>query len=195
MNSDQLALAGLAHDLNNVLHTLGQASDLLSTDPNWTDLAATIANTVDRGRSIVASISEEPRDARLRDIASDASRGCPIPVAIEVTNGIVLRCKPAALQRALDNLFSNSVRAGAHRIDVAASLIDGAARIEIRDDGSGIPPEILPNVFQPGVSATSSTGLGLHIVQSIVIDHGGSVEAVNTDAGAQFTIRIPIVNR
>ena len=62
----------------------------------------------------------------------------------------------------------------------------------IRDDGRGIPEDLLPRIFQPHVSTkTILSGLGLYVVQSIVEQHGGKVTAINLPGGgAEFRISL-----
>ncbi|BDI22966.1 two-component sensor histidine kinase [Herbiconiux sp. L3-i23] len=83
---------------------------------------------------------------------------------------------------------------------VAALRIDGdTAELTVRDDGPGIDPEVLPELFQRFTRAdlartrdAGSTGLGLAIVASIVDAHGGTIEAANDEAGSVFTVRLPL---
>ncbi|MBK9266030.1 MAG: HAMP domain-containing protein [Polyangiaceae bacterium] len=76
-------------------------------------------------------------------------------------------------------------------IDLAA---DGKVRIVVRDNGPGVPPEILPRLFEPyATSKEKGTGLGLAIVHRMVFEHGGEImyrEA--TKGGAVFEILLPI---
>jgi signal transduction histidine kinase len=62
----------------------------------------------------------------------------------------------------------------------------------VRDEGPGIAAEILPDIFKPHVS-TRGSGLGLHIVETIVRQEDGQVRAANRPdgRGAEFTITIP----
>jgi signal transduction histidine kinase len=95
----------------------------------------------------------------------------------------------------LFNLFWNAVRAmpKGGTIHVGARRRTGHLEIVVRDDGPGIPIEILDRVFEPRVSTKSSGGLGLHIVETIVKEADGEVRAANHPAGgAEFTITIPI---
>jgi signal transduction histidine kinase len=63
--------------------------------------------------------------------------------------------------------------------------------IIVRDDGVGIPHDIMERLFEPFASGRrEGTGLGLSIVKRIVVAHGGEISAINTP-GAQFTIRLP----
>jgi CheY-like chemotaxis protein len=111
---------------------------------------------------------------------------------------------PDRLQQVVWNLVSNAIkftRAG-ERVDVDVTCSGGLATIQVRDNGRGIVPELLPHVFERFWQAESSTtrrhgglGLGLAIVRHLVELHGGSV-AVDSDGpehGATFTVRLPAV--
>jgi signal transduction histidine kinase len=65
--------------------------------------------------------------------------------------------------------------------------------IDIDDDGPGIPPELRSTIFDPYVTTKrDGTGLGLAIVKKIVVDHGGTIDAVEAPlGGARFHIRLP----
>jgi signal transduction histidine kinase len=65
-------------------------------------------------------------------------------------------------------------------------------RVVIRDNGPGIPAEIMKTLFDPFVTSqkANGTGLGLAIVKQYVTAHGGSINVTN-DNGAVFTITLP----
>lgn len=67
--------------------------------------------------------------------------------------------------------------------------------VTIDDTGPGIAPDVMPRIFEPSFTTKKQglsfgLGLGLSIVQRLVSEHGGDVEARNTDAGARFIIRL-----
>jgi signal transduction histidine kinase len=68
-------------------------------------------------------------------------------------------------------------------------------RITISDSGPGIPPESLTKIFMPFYTTkTNGTGLGLAVVQKILVQHGGTIEARNqTEGGAAFVVWLPFV--
>jgi signal transduction histidine kinase len=190
-----LVLAGLMHDLNNVLHAIGQAADILSTDPEWSVLAESIIANVERGKAIVLSASEVPSYVELGPVAKRALNSRTLDCALEIPDGLGFPGKPHAIERVFANLAVNSEQAGATRLQVSARADGTDVHIEIVDNGPGIPVAILPTIFRAGVSGSRSTGLGLHIVETIVREHGGAIQAENRNVedggGARFLVRIP----
>ncbi len=91
------------------------------------------------------------------------------------------------LKEVLVNLLENARNAGARTIVVDVS----AGCVEVRDDGSGIPPHLLPRIFEPRFSTTTSgSGLGLAIVRRLVESWGGSVEVDSVvGRGTTATVR------
>ncbi len=210
MGSDtaaDLGIEGLVHDLNNVFETISDAADLIESDPKWKRLSGAIQRSVSRGQRIVGSYSAGARgqqdfDAILDsaiEFAQDLLQAVHAP-AVRFTRsvepGIRIYGSAASWERVFFNLFINAAQAmkDGGRVDVRASREKGLIEICVADTGPGIPLEILPQIFDPHFSTKSSnSGLGLHIVKSLVAQNGGSVTAGNrTDtAGAAFHIRLP----
>jgi signal transduction histidine kinase len=208
MKSQQdLTLPGLLHDLNNVFQSLVDAADLLSGDPQWQHLSSAILRSVERGQRITSSL-EAGRGtsasfghivAHAISFVEDSMMGSvikhPLRFSCDVEPGIELR-RAWAWERVLINLFLNARRAMPKGgcIYVGARRWGGRIEIVVRDEGSGIAPELLDTLFEPHVSGNGSSGLGLHIVATIVHQDGGSIRAVNLEGGkgAEFTITLPM---
>ncbi|WP_018606297.1 HAMP domain-containing sensor histidine kinase [Uliginosibacterium gangwonense] len=102
-----------------------------------------------------------------------------------------LRCQPALLHRAVENLVRNAIKfSPAHSLVrlVVEQPESGHFALRIEDEGPGIPPEDLESVFEPFVRGrTSHTitgyGLGLAIARSVIQAHGGTLEASNRMQG------------
>jgi PAS domain S-box-containing protein len=108
---------------------------------------------------------------------------------------------PHQLMQVFLNLILNAEQAmreihdrGVLRIRLAKA--DEVVTATFEDDGPGIPPEILPNIFDPFYTTKRpgrGTGLGLSICKAILKEHGGNVEATSgTSGGAVFTVTLPV---
>ena len=105
---------------------------------------------------------------------------------------------PDRLEQALQNLAANALRHTREGTEVtlSASREENRIHLSVRDNGSGIPPEHLPLIFDRFYKADFSrhgsdgSGLGLSIVKTIVERHGGTITARN-DGGAVFDITLP----
>ena len=205
-NTSDLTLPCLVHDLNNIFQTLVDAAELLSTDPRWAPLSDVILRSVERGQGLATSLQATDQTAASLEITLNhaisfvedsliSGRGPKIRFVRDIEPGIELR-HTWAWERVFINLFSNAVCAMPQggTIHVRALKRDHQVEIVVRDDGSGIPPEMLGRIFKPHVSTKRSTGLGLHIVETIVKQEDGEARAANrTDGrGAEFTITFPM---
>jgi signal transduction histidine kinase len=122
---------------------------------------------------------------------------------VRITNrtpgrGPTLICDRGRLETALVNLLDNAVKYSSSGSSVEARWEEqGAwAAFQVKDRGRGIEAEDLPHIFDRFYRARDCTeegsGLGLAIVQSVVRNHGGTVEAENRDGGGTVvTIRVP----
>ena len=101
---------------------------------------------------------------------------------------------PDMLSVALVNLLLNANRhTSGGIINVDWVLDDGQYRLTVRDNGSGISSDILPRVFEHGVSGSNSTGLGLTIVKKVTELHGGNVNIDSeTGKGTAVTLSFPV---
>lgn len=126
-----------------------------------------------------------------------AGRG--IEIAMRVPADLpVFDSDPGQLTQALVNLVINAIQILDHggRIEVAAraDAAQGVMLIEVTDTGPGVAAEKRSAIFEPFFTTKSEgSGLGLWIVQQIVIAHGGTVEVANgPDGGAVFTVQLPL---
>lgn len=104
------------------------------------------------------------------------------------------------LLRSFNNLIKNSVEAAIvkkkHRITITLNLENNGTNvmIQIKDNGTGIPKEIIPNIFQPNFTTKSSgTGLGLAFVKQTIDGMNGTITFdTKTNIGTNFIISIPV---
>jgi two-component system OmpR family sensor kinase len=119
-------------------------------------------------------------------------------VQVEEGPDVILQADDIGLRSLFTNLIHNAVTyGGAARIRL--SLSADAAVVEIEDEGPGLPPEELERVFEPFYRgepsrnrATGGIGLGLALVRSIAVAHGGSATLQNaTGCGLRATVTLP----
>ena len=201
-----LKIPGLLHDLGSVFQTLVDVGDRLADDPHWNALSQVIFRSVERGRRISLSLqSVESPGARLVSILDDAiaflDDARPITQCPEIrfrrhVDGEIGLLRNWAWERVLINLFLNSARAmpDGGIIEVEARRCGLDFLIVVRDNGTGIAPQVLDGLFRPHISTKSQGGLGLHVVETIVQQDGGTVRAHNRadGPGAEFFISVPV---
>lgn len=103
------------------------------------------------------------------------------------------------LRRAIRNLLENARRHAAGSITVTLARNNGQAMIRVCDRGPGVPEDLRERIFEPFYRLPGATerdggvGLGLSLVKSITIRHGGTVVCENRpDGGACFVIHLPL---
>jgi C4-dicarboxylate-specific signal transduction histidine kinase len=134
------------------------------------------------------------------DMTTSAGRGLTIEVSPHIDDGLPqVMGHSARLEQVLINLINNARDAHCKSVEVSASLVveNGRrfVRLAVADNGSGIPAEVLPRLFNAFVTTKSSgkgTGMGLRICRRIVEEMDGRIAAANRpQGGAEFEILLP----
>ncbi|PUD99990.1 MAG: histidine kinase [Candidatus Sedimenticola endophacoides] len=126
-----------------------------------------------------------------------AARGATVECGGLERGELTICANPDALLGALSNLAINALEHGGEGVHLRIGLsAEGGewVRIEFRDNGPGIPEAARARLFDPFFTTrTDGTGLGLAVVQSVVLDHHGAIElATSPSGGACFQLRFPI---
>jgi two-component system NtrC family sensor kinase len=110
----------------------------------------------------------------------------------------LMQCDPAQIEQVLLALIMNALDAMPRggNLWITEHVSDLAYVVSVRDDGSGIAPEILPQIFEPFLTTKETgkgVGLGLAVSKSIIDRHGGEI-AVQSELGkgTTFTISLPV---
>ena len=112
----------------------------------------------------------------------------------------LVQCDPSQIEQVILSLVMNAIdampRGGTLRISSRHLVESGEARIQVQDDGVGIPADTLPNLFEPFFTTKErghGLGLGLAISRTIVERHLGRIEVQSEPGrGTEFTITLPI---
>lgn len=202
-------LAGVSHDLRTVLTRFKLELALLGDDPEIRALKADVNEMQHMLEDYLAFAKgdggEEATPTNLRELLEEVHDEAQIygtPVELKFRrrqSDLVLPLKRQAFKRAITNLVSNAARFG-DQIIIRAATERNWLRIEVDDDGPGIPAPERDNVFRPFYRLdharnqdTGNTGLGLAIARDIAKSHGGDVALGESSLGGlRAIIRVPL---
>ncbi|MDQ2760147.1 MAG: HAMP domain-containing histidine kinase [Actinomycetota bacterium] len=131
---------------------------------------------------------------RFRPRAAREHRG----VSIECRPDTRVTADPEWVERALANMLENALLHGVGQITLSVSRTSGAVDLHVRDEGAGFPPGFLDSAFERFTRAergrtSEGSGIGLSLVQSIALAHGGRAHAENRrGGGADVWISLPL---
>jgi signal transduction histidine kinase len=205
-----LAAAGLAHETKNPLNIIrGLAQMISKQDDASSEIRKKTRGIVDEADRVTAQVNEfinfsRPRQLRpasvsLSSTVADVVRALEPDleekaIRLHVQEGLpVIEADEPQLRQALFNLLINAIQAvdqGGEIVVAGLKSDSHQAVLEIRDDGPGVPPEHRSDVFKPYFTTNQKgTGLGLAVVQQIVLAHGWEIECLpNQPRGALFRI-------
>ena len=206
----QLA-AVVAHEVRNPLAGLRaslQVIDRRVSEPRDRSAIAAMIQRIDGLNEKVEDLLlyARPKPPRLRPIdikalmhdvtvsaqSSTGRAGIGFPIE---GDSVEANADPEMLRAALLNLAMNACQAaGKGDVDVGIAAADGLCRVEVRDRGPGIPPEVRDRVFEPFFTTrTSGTGLGLAIVKRLIELQDGTITLVDRPGGGTIAkVMIPI---
>ena len=152
--------------------------------------------TVTKAPMNMVEVAEAVRE-EVSHVVTNAEVSVTAPRALAEVLGDAERLKQVVL-----NLVLNAINAGASRVTVSVSQEGKQVRLEVLDDGAGIPSEALPHIFErfyrvDGARSTrgNGSGLGLAIVRWIVHQHDGTVSVESRlGEGTVFTIVLPALD-
>ncbi|MCS6884762.1 MAG: ATP-binding protein [Acidobacteriota bacterium] len=212
--------SGVAHDFNNILAAILGRAQLMqkrTSDPDFLKNLQVIERAARDGARMAKRILDfgKPRNSKenyapveIGELISEALAvtaprwkdeanriGRKIEVVFEKTSEIVVLGDGSELREVITNLIMNSIDAMPEggKIEITYGTEGKTCFISVADTGTGIPKEIKDSIFDPffTTKGEQGTGLGLHMVQNIVLDHGGSIR-VDSEVGVGTTMRITL---
>ena len=225
MASVGLLSAGLVHEVNNPLNaaissirTLGTSLERLQKGESTPqELSGKLArasqralNGLKRCEEIIAGLRQFSRKDVEGKKEEDVHQGLDSTISLlpeDQEKKVVIhrdyrfqgkvQCNLGQLNQVFMNLLTNALQAidGEGEIWVRTEQEGEHLLITLEDNGQGIPPEVLPHIFEPFYTTKDvgqGTGLGLSISHKVIEDHGGRIEAESTlGKGTRFSIRLP----
>jgi len=209
--------AGIAHEFKNALATISGYAQMILAEELPGEASDYAKSILDQTRNITHVVTEFLKYARPLEIASEpvaletlmervisdiANARPEVQVRAEGTFSRVAGDE-GLLRQAFLNLVRNAAEACVDAVTGGQVILKGEViradgsgwqRVLILDNGPGIAEESLGKLFRPFYTTKSDgTGLGLAVVQKIIVQHGGQVEARNRgEGGAAFTITLPL---
>jgi signal transduction histidine kinase len=205
-----LAAAGLAHETRNPLNIIRGLAQIISRQPEAAaEIQQKSRDIINEADKVAAQLNEfinysRPREVRrsvlsLNSLINEVGRTLSYDleeksIHLEVSGEpLNVEADEQMLRQALFNLLLNAIQA----VGPNGSILVGAQRqgageavLEVRDDGPGVPVERRTEIFKPYFTMhKTGTGLGLAVVQQIVLAHGWDIECTaNEPKGALFRI-------
>ena len=210
--------AGIAHEFRNglaTIHGYGKLLDPAALPPQFRPYVEGIRQETDALGQVVTNFLNFARPTQLSlathdlraiveravdDVRSEA-RHFDGQITVAGDFGQV-DADDVLLRQAFSNLLRNAIEAcqgggvlPSIRVEGALDTTHGMARVNLLDNGPGVPPDVREQIFRPFFTTKKTgTGLGLALVQKIIVTHNGRVLATNSpDGGACFQVTLPIV--
>jgi PAS domain S-box-containing protein len=208
-------MAMLAHELRNPLSAIALGADLLKRakldDPKARFAAPAIErqakqlqrladDMLDMARATYGKLTLHRERTDLLAAAKAAAATHPAANVELAGESAWVDGDAARLQQMIGNLIENAVKYGGRTIQVRVSGDARWGRVSVQDDGQGIAPGLLPELFKPFVQGTQpldraqgGLGLGLALVERLAALHGGNVAAHSEGPGmgSTFTVALP----
>jgi signal transduction histidine kinase/pSer/pThr/pTyr-binding forkhead associated (FHA) protein len=217
-------IASLSHHIKNILQGLRSGSDILKmglaeksdemvekgwriVEKNQGKIFDLVMDMLSYSKDREPAIEETDLNRIVRDIAEllegrAKENGVKIDLRLDAKLPLA-QVDPEAIYRALLNIASNALDAvedcRSPQIALMTVLEDGSewVRIAVLDNGVGIDPDKLPELFKPFVSTKGArgTGLGLAVSRKILREHGGDILVQSRPRrGSKFVLRLPLKN-
>jgi signal transduction histidine kinase len=205
-----LAAAGLAHETRNPLNIIRGLAQMISKQSGTAaEIQRKSREIIDEADKVAAQLNEfinysRPREVRRSKIALNSAINEVVHTLthdieekkLRVETGgepIAIEADDQLLRQVLFNLVINAIQAVEMngQIQISARRLSATeAALEIRDDGPGVPADRRQEIFKPYFTTNQKgTGLGLAVVQQIVLAHGWEIQCLaNEPKGALFRI-------
>jgi two-component system NtrC family sensor kinase len=201
------------HDLRTPIKNIKVITGMMREDGNENDLIDLVDQSADQASEIFDDFLDFIKNTPIKKIPvylhkivtdavnlADCRDGIAFTgITIDIPENMIVHGDESKLRRTFSNLINNAVDVlHDHQIkdaavNISADIKGDTVFIQVRDNGTGVPAEIINTLFEPFVTKQKSTGtgLGLAIVKQYINSHGGDISVKNKN-GAVFTISLPL---
>ncbi len=216
--AERRLLLDISHELRSPLARLGVAVELARSGDDPDSALNRIQKESDRLNSLVGQLLQvtraegDPSSLRRNPVRLDilveqlvdesaieaSARGCSLQYGKR--EPVTVEGDPELLRRAVENVIRNAIRYSPPEmpVDVTVGRQNGAAVVDIRDRGPGVPPEALSRLFDPFYRVeddrgrnSGGIGLGLSIARRAIELHKGRIRARNAEPGLEIELELP----
>jgi two-component system sensor histidine kinase CpxA len=219
LTAERRLLLDISHELRSPLARLGVAVELARSGDDAHSALNRIQKESDRLNALVGQLLQVTRaegdpsslrraplrlDELVRQLVDDSSieaaaHGCELKY--EKREPVTVAGDAELLRRAVENVIRNAIRHAPREtaVEISVARDNGNAVVGVRDQGSGVPEEALPRLFDAFYRvegdrdrASGGTGLGLSIARRAMELHKGSIRARNAQPGLEVEMELPV---
>ena len=219
LTAERRLLLDISHELRSPLARLGVAVELARSGDDAHSALNRIQKESDRLNALVGQLLQVTRaegdpsslrcaplrlDELVRQLVDDSSieaaaHGCELKY--EKREPVTVAGDAELLRRAVENVIRNAIRHAPREtaVEISVARANGNAVVGVRDQGSGVPEEALPRLFDAFYRvegdrdrASGGTGLGLSIARRAMELHKGSIRARNAQPGLEVEMELPL---
>jgi signal transduction histidine kinase len=214
-------IAALSHHIKNILQGLRSGSDIMRmglkekkddllekgwriTEKNQAKIYDLVMDMLSYSKERVPAVESTDLNEVVREVVELLTpRAKDLGVVLEASLSDKLepvQADPEGIHRALLNIVGNALDAAEGRPEPKVTVgtrpgDEGWVRIIVLDNGVGIPPDKVADIFRPFVSTKGArgTGLGLPVSRKVLLEHGGDIVVQSqVNVGSKFTLKLPI---
>jgi two-component system, NtrC family, sensor histidine kinase HydH len=213
----QTLSAGLAHEVRNPLNAARLQLELLmrrlrrqlGDDPKFLEPTELAEHEISRLTELLNDFLSFARPPELHRHGHDIVAICrhvlelerplaqrrKVELSLTEPGPLMAHVDSGKIHQVIQNLVRNALEAapaGGHVSVTISNHVENAVHVKVKDDGSGIPKDVLQRIYEPFFSTKEGgTGMGMAIVHSLVTLHGGRIDIDTGDRGTTFEIVLP----
>lgn len=194
------AVLGFAHELDEDIDKFSEEerSDLIGLIASQSrEVANIVDDLLTAARAEAGTLVIAPQNLLAREVIGEVLSSHSGRVDFTMHDDVELWADGGRVRQILRNLLTNAERYGGNIVKINVHQTDRTVRLEVRDNGEGIPVHLRDHVFEPyaraksGSSQPASVGLGLSVARQLAHMMDGELELAAEDGWTVFTLSLP----